>query len=162
MGSFFSPGKNEFYWAFLDSLADESIYAKDSRVIPNTPDYLQTYTDLFPTVLPGVTLYIFINGTLVGSGFVDPMGSGLFYAAIPTPNGEFVLEVRNQAGDVLTTDLFMAKNYAMFFDVSAQSYEDRRVAVEQTRNDINYQTIRTGGIYDNLGVFFLPPSPRLE
>ncbi len=162
MGSFFSPGKNEYFWRFLAYLQDENVYANDKQTIPYTPAQQLYYTALFPqlyTLFPITTLYVYVNDKLMGAGKLnDP--TGLLYVPISIPLGEFLLEVRTAGGDVLTHELFDAKNYAMFFDVAAQSYEDRRVAIEQVRNDQSYATIRTGRIYPIVGVFFdFPPPP---
>ncbi len=48
MGSFFTPGKNEYYWRLLEFLQDSNVYDNDLRVLPYTPSRLQDYTDLFP------------------------------------------------------------------------------------------------------------------
>lgn len=162
MGTFYSAGKNEYYWRFLQYLQDESVYANDKQVIPFTPAQQLFYTALFPELYnasPVTVLYIYVNDKFQGAGNLnDP--SGLLYVPISVPLGEFILEVRTAAGEVLSNELFEAKNYAMFFDVAAQSYEERRIEVEQVRKDQSYATIRTGRVYPVVGAYFgFPPPP---
>ena len=162
MGSFYSQGKNEYFWRFLAYLQDENVYANDKQTIPYTPAQQLYYTALWPqfyVAFPQTTLYVYVNNKLLGQGLLnDP--SGLLYVAIPVPQGQFVLEVKTAAGRVLSTEVFEAKNYAMFFDVAAQSYEDRRIAIEQVRQDQSYATIRSDRVYPVVGEFFgFPPPP---
>jgi hypothetical protein len=162
MGQFNSPGRNQYYWRLLQYLQDDSVYSNDKQTIPFTPAQQPVYTALFPelySVFPPTVLSVYINGKLAGSGnLTDP--SGLLYVAVNIPRGEFLLEVRDAGGRVLTNEMFEAKNYAMFFDVAAQSYEDRRIAIEQVRQDQSYATIRTGRVYPVVGAFFgFPPPP---
>lgn len=160
-GSFYSPGKNEYFWRFLASLSPE-IYVNDRSVLPYTPDCLQVYTGFFPdqyTVLPRTELFVYANGKKIGSGFLqDP--TGFFWTYVSVPKGNFLLEVKTASGQVLTADHYNAKNYATLFDVSAQSYEERLVAIEQVKNDINFDTMRSERVPDLIGVFFdfLPPA----
>jgi hypothetical protein len=161
MGSFFSPGKNEYYWRFLEFLQDENVYPNDRQVIPYTPAQPLVYTDLFPglyTAFPLTTLNVFINDRQVAQGQLSTP-DGLFYVAMSVPKDEFFLEVRTPAGKVLRRERYSAKNFAMFFDVAAQSYEDRRIEIEQVRKDQSFATIRTGRIYPVVGASFDFPPP---
>lgn len=162
MGSFYTSGKNEYYWRLLAYVQDKYVYTNDRRVVPYTPGLLQDYVDFFPekySVFPPTVLSVFINGTLVASGLLN-VPSGLFYTQIQVPKGDFVLQVRDALGNVLRNELFSSKNYAMFFEVAGQSYEERRVLIEQVIQDLDYQTIRSDRVYQVVGVFFgfTPPA----
>jgi hypothetical protein len=162
MGAFFSAGKNEYYWRMLRYLHDENIYVNDKQVIPYTPARPLIYTDLFPELykpFPIVTLDVFINGHKVAQGKLNTP-DGLFYVPVNVPKDEFKLELKTQSGKVIRQEYYTAKNYAMFFDVAAQSYEDRRIAIEQVRKDQDYRTIRTERVYPVVGAMFgFPPPP---
>jgi len=162
MGSFYSQGKNEYYWRFLEFLQDANVYPNDKQTLPYTPARPLVYTDLFPGLyiaFPITVLSVFINDKLAGQAKLNTP-DGLFYCPLNTPKDEFALEVRTAAGKVLRRERYSAKNFAMFFDVAAQSYEDRRIEIEQVRKDQSYRTIRTGRIYPVVGAFFdFPPPP---
>ena len=161
MGNLFTNGKNEYYWRLMSYLQDENVYVSDRRVVPYTPALLQDYVDFFPqlyTAFPVTTLSLFINNKLIGYGTLnDP--SGLFYLKVSVPKGAFTLQVKNALGDVLRTEFYNAKNYAMFMEVAAQSYADRRVQIEQLYKDLSYDTLRSERVYPVVGAFFgfLPP-----
>ena len=163
MGSFFTPGKNEYFWRLTEYLKDKNVYITDRRLIPYTPDKLIDYMDTFPqeyVVFPKKQLDVYIHNVLVGQGILnDPTGT--FLVQIPIPLGSFDLEVRDPIdGRVINRELYISKNYAMFFDVQAQSMEESRVAMEQNKKDIDYETIRTGRVFPNLGEYFdFPPPP---
>lgn len=162
MGSFLSPGKNEYYWRLLEFLQDENVYDNDRRVLPFTPSRLQDYTDLFPDLFnpfPKTTLSVFINDQLAGLGTLnDP--SGLLVVPIPVPLGEFTLEVRDDVGTVINREFYVSKNYATFFEIAAQGYEERRVQLEQVREDVDYETIRSDRVFPVVGIYFgFPPPP---
>ncbi len=160
-GSFFSSGKNEYLWRFLASLSPE-IYLNDKSVVPYTPDCLQVYSSFFPdqyTVFPLTELSVVINDKLVATGKLqDP--TGFFWTYVPVPKGNFKLEVKTASGTVLATEFYNSKNYATFFDVAAQSYGERRTAIEQVTNDVDFQTMRSERVPAILGGFFdfMPPA----
>jgi hypothetical protein len=162
MGSFLTPGKNQYYWMFAKILADDHVYVRDRRLIPYTPNRATLYVDFYPALwvaLPFQKVFFYINDTLVGSSSVqDPTGIVSFEAHLP--KGQFILKTKNQIGGLLKQEFYNAKNYAMFFDIAGQSYEPRLTDLLQVQSDLNYETIRSGHIYPNVGVFFdFPPPP---
>lgn len=159
---FIHPGKNEYFTRLLSYVADRHVYVTDKSLVPHSPDQLLVYTNFYPslyTTFPQTTLQVFVNNKLVTQGTLN-VSSGLFYANVPVPKDEFLLEVRTLSGTVITNEVYNAKNYALFLDVAAQSYEDRRVAMEQVLKDRSWDTIRTERIYPIIAAFFeFPPPP---
>lgn len=162
MGSFYTAGKNGYFWRLLNFLQDKHVYDNDRRVLPYTPALLQDYIDFFPdqySAFPTTVLSVYINNNFVTSANLN-VPSGLLYVKLPVPKGDFTLQVRTQGGQVLRNEFYTAKNYAMFMEVAAQSYEERRVLIEQVIKDLDYLTIRSDRVYQVAGVFFdFPPPP---
>src|SRR4051812_42669375 len=116
MGSFQTAGKNGYYWTMLSYLQDPAIYDVDKRVVPYTPNSLQTYADFYPLLSIGTILFVYINGNQVGKGKVIN-AAGLFYVRVPVPQGEFTLEVRDTTNKPIKREIFIGKNYAMLLEV---------------------------------------------
>ena len=163
MGSFFTPGKNEYFWRLAEFLQDENVYVSDKRLIAYTPDQLQPYMDEFPELFQGFPkrMEIYINDIFAAQGFLND-SQGTFVTDVPVPLGQFDLEVRDpdNGGKVERKETYISKNYGLFLDVYAQSLEEQRVAMEQNEADLDYDTIRSGRIFPNVGVYFdFPPPP---
>ncbi len=162
MGSFLSQGKNSYFWFLLGYLADENVYIKDSSLIPYTPSKTQTYVAFYPQFYNAEDpqkLSFEINGIPSAYALItDP--SGLVYFDIKTPKGRFELVTRAPNGMVLNREIFFAKNYAMLLAVMAQGYEDREAEIQANYADVRFSEIRSGRLYDVLGVQFdFPPPP---
>jgi hypothetical protein len=162
MGAFLTNDKNGYYWILLSYLADSNIYITDSTLLPNTPSKLQSYVDFYPELYNPVLpqkLTFEINGRPVAYAIVS-LPSGLVYADIGVPIGRFTLVVKDEAGNVLKTESYNAKNYAMFLGVMAQSYDERRTDIEANKADQRFQQMRSGRLYNILGAYFdFPPPP---
>lgn len=162
MGAFLTNDKNGYYWILLSYLADENIYVTDTTLLPNTPSKLQTYLDFYPELYNAVLpqkLTFEINGRPVAYAIITNP-SGLVYADIGVPLGRFTLVVKDEAGNVLKTESYNAKNYAMFLGVMAQSYDERRTDIEANKADQKFQQMRSGRVYNILGAYFdFPPPP---
>lgn len=159
MGSLYTPGKNEYFWSMLSYLQDDNVYDNDRRVVPYTPSTLQTFADLYPTLSIGTVLFVYINGIKVSQGQVIN-ADGFFSAKVSVPLGDFTLTVRDSVGNTVRQQLFVGKNYATFLEISAQSYEERRVAIQQVKEDLDFSTIRSEKLYPVIGVLFdFPPPP---
>jgi hypothetical protein len=162
MGAFLLPGKNGCYWTLLSYLQDGNTYISDNSLIPYTPNKLQTYTSFFPELwVDGITttLSFWINGTLRGHANIFD-ATGMVYLDVIVPEGPFTLEIKNAKNEIISTEVFNAKNYAMFLDVAAQSYDERRNAIELLKADQNFQEMRSERLWNNIGCFFeFPPPP---
>jgi hypothetical protein len=162
MGAFLTNDKNGYYWILLSYLADENIYVTDTTLLPNTPSKLQTYVDFYPELYNAVLpqkLVFEINGQPAAYALVTNP-SGMVYADIGVPLGRFTLVTKDEAGNVLKTESYNAKNYAMFLGVMAQSYDERRTDIELNKADQKFQQMRSGRVYNILGAYFdFPPPP---
>jgi hypothetical protein len=162
MGAFLTSDKNGYYWILLSYLADENIYVTDTTLLPNTPSKLQTYVDFYPELYNPVLpqkLTFEINEVPVAYAIITSP-SGMVYVDIGVPLGRFTLVTKNAAGDVLRTESYNAKNYAMFLGVMAQSYNERRTDIEANMADQKFQEMRSGRVYNILGAYFdFPPPP---
>ncbi len=166
MGAFLSANKNG-YWAFiLTYLADKNVYVKDQSLLPYTPSKLQTYVDLWPALynpaLPE-TLVLEINGIAVASGVINtPLG--LLSADLPVPLGSFTLVTRRKStGETLRIEKYNSKYFAWILGVMAQGLDERLTAINLTKSDQRFSTIRTSRLYPVVGVFFeFAPPPGWE
>ena len=161
MGAFLTNDKSGYYWFLLGYLQDKNIYVRDSRLLPYTPGKLQTYVDYYPRlynpVLP-VTLSFRINGHPVAQALIS-MPSGAAYANIQVPAGAFTFETWN-GSELLRTEHFLSKNYAMFLGVQAQSYDERAADLQLVAADQDFYQMRSSRLYEILGAFFdFPPPP---
>lgn len=160
MGSFFSQDKSGYYWFLLGYLQDENIFVRDSRLVPYTPGKIQTYVDFYPALynpaLPQV-LEFRINGRSVAWAKIS-LASGAAYADIPVPLGAFDLETWH-GPELLKTEKFIAKNYAMFLGVQAQSYDERLADLEHVKADQDFAQMRSERVYPILGAMFEFPPP---
>ena len=156
MGAILSAGKSEYFWRLLSYLQDSKVYVNDRRLVPYTPARLSDYVDFYPTQYtsyPPTTLAIYVNGRVAAYSRLN-QPSGLMLARIQVPLGDFTVQVQTLGGSILKTEYFTAKNYAMFLEVAAQSYADRRVGIEQVLNDLDFKTMRSDRVYQDVGVFF--------
>lgn len=163
MGAFLSTDKNGYYWILLSYLADENIYVTDSSLLPYTPSKLQTYVDFYPELFnPALPqkLVFEVNGKPIAYAIItDP--SGIVYTDVGVPHARFTLVTRLvDTNEILKTEIFNAKNYAMFLGVMAQSYDERRTQIELNKADQKFQQMRSGRVFNILGAMFdFPPPP---
>ncbi len=159
MGTFLTSNKSGYFWFLMGYLQDKNVYVNDARILPYTPGKLQTYVDFHPQFPVGTRLSFEINGNVAGyANIVD--ATGFVYVDISVPKNRFDLVTKDPAGNMVRTDSFVAKNYAMFIGVMAQSYDERRASVELIKADQRFQQMRSGRLYQNLGVLFdFPPPP---
>lgn len=163
MGAFLTTDKNGYYWILLSYLADENIYVTDPSLLPYTPSKLQTYLDFYPELyniaLPQKLVFKVNGRPLAYAIITDP--SGLVYIDVGVPHGQFTLTTHLAATDqLLKTEIFNAKNYAMFLGVMAQSYDERRTQIEINKADQRFKQMRSGRVYNILGAMFdFPPPP---
>ena len=161
MGTFLAPGKSEYYFRMMQYLADENVYITDKSLIPYSPDLSLVYVDFYPqlyTPYPNKVLQVWVNSKMVAQNTIN-FQNGLFYTTVPTPKDQFNLQVKDLAGNVYANETYNAKNYAAFLAAAAQSYEDRRVAIEQMLQDRNWATIRSERIFPVIAAFFSFPQP---
>lgn len=141
MGAFLYPGNKESYLRFLASLSPD-VYVTDKTAIPYSQNL--TYFANLPQY-EGATLTVYINDARVG--FETVAQGGIFTIAnLPIPFGNFNLQVRTPENKLLLNEFYNSKNYALFFAVAAQSYDDDRlVRLQEVKNDLDWQTVQPDG-----------------
>jgi hypothetical protein len=91
----------------------------------------QTYVAFYPLLYSpggGANLSFYLNGNPIASAVVSNSMGLVYFDYIP-PLGQHTLTTVDQNGNLLASEIFIAKEYAMWLGVAGQSYEDKPTSI---------------------------------
>lgn len=160
MGTFYTNGKNSYYFSLISSLCDSNIFRKDPTVLPFTPNLPQTFVDFVP-LTSGTLLDVFLGGQYMLTTAVQPtsdsaVGRITFDLTLPYTRGtdfSLTLNLHNSSTPFKTLG-FSTWNLYMFYDALAEIMNQKDLQRQQTLDNGVLATAHDSVLYSNFGILF--------